>query len=109
MFCCVCSCRRYVSLNSHYVILNSHYVILNAVKNLEVSVAVNGSTSLEILRYTQDDIVGVVILNAHLVILNAHLVILNSHHVILNGVKNLSVCAGVRPLCYPGDPSFHSG
>ena len=88
MFCCVFSCRRYVSLNSHYV-------ILNGVKNLEVSVAVNGSTSLEILRFTQDDIVGVVILNAHLVI--------------LNGVKNLSVCAGVRPLCYPGDPSFHSG
>ena len=33
-------------------------VILNAVKNLEVSVAVDGSTSLEILRYTQDDIVS---------------------------------------------------
>ena len=31
-------------------------VILNGVKNLEVSVAVNGSASLEILRYTQDDI-----------------------------------------------------
>ena len=31
-------------------------VILNAVKNLEGSVAVNGSASLEILRYTQDDI-----------------------------------------------------
>ncbi len=31
-------------------------VILNEVKNLEVSVAVNGSTSLEILRFTQDDI-----------------------------------------------------
>ena len=61
MFCCVCSCRRYVSLNSHYVILNSHYVILNGVKNLEVSVAVNGSTSLEILRFTQDDIVLVVL------------------------------------------------
>ena len=29
--------------------------MLNAVKNLEVSVAVDGSTSLEILRYTQDD------------------------------------------------------
>ena len=89
------SCRRYVSLNSHYVmlsshyvILNSHYVILNGVKNLGVSVAVVGSTSLEILRFTQDDIVGVVILNA---------------------VKNLSVCACVRPLCYLGDPSFHSG
>ena len=82
--------------------LSSHYVILNGVKNLEVSVAVDSSTSLEILRFTQDDIVGVVILNAHLVILNAHLVI-------LNGVKNLSVCAGVRLLCYPVDPSFHSG
>ena len=102
MFCCVFSCRRYVSLNSHYVILSSHYVILNGVKNLEVSVAVNGSTSLEILRFTQDDIVGVVMLNAHLVILN-------SHYVILNGVKNLSVCACVRLLCYPVDPSFHSG
>ena len=31
-------------------------VILNGVKNLEVSVAVNGSASLEILRFTQDDI-----------------------------------------------------
>ena len=31
-------------------------VILNEVKNLEVSVAVVGSTNLEILRYTQDDI-----------------------------------------------------
>ena len=102
MFCCVFSCRRYVSLNSHYVILSSHYVILNGVKNLEVSVAVNGSTSLEILRFTQDDIVGVVMLNALLVILNPH-------YVFLNVVKNLSVCAGVRPLYYPGDPSFHSG
>ena len=102
MFCCVFSCRRYVSLNAHLVILNSHYVILNGVKNLEVSVAVDGSASLEILRFTQDDIVGVVMLNAHLVILN-------SHYVILNGVNNLPVCAGVRPLCYPVDPSFHSG
>ena len=32
-------------------------VILNEVKNLEVSVAVDGSTNLEILRFTQDDIV----------------------------------------------------
>ena len=32
------------------------YVILNEVKNLEVSVAVDGSTNLEILRFTQDDI-----------------------------------------------------
>ena len=95
MFCCVFSCRRYVSLNAHPVILNSHYVILNGVKNLEVSVAVDNRTSLEILRFTQDDIVGVVILN--------------SHYVILNAVKNLSVCACVRPLCYPVDPSFHSG
>ena len=31
-------------------------VILNEVKNLEVSVAVDGSASLEILRCTQDDI-----------------------------------------------------
>ena len=31
-------------------------VILNEVKNLEVSVAVDCSASLEILRYTQDDI-----------------------------------------------------
>ena len=31
-------------------------VILNEVKNLEVSVAVVGSASLEILRFTQDDI-----------------------------------------------------
>ena len=30
-------------------------VILNEVKNLEVSVAVDSSASLEILRYTQDD------------------------------------------------------
>ena len=36
----------------------THYsVILNEVKNLEVSVALDGSASLEILRYTQDDIV----------------------------------------------------
>ena len=34
-------------------------VILNEVKNLEVSVAVDGSASLEILRYTQDDIKSV--------------------------------------------------
>jgi hypothetical protein len=32
-------------------------VILNEVKNLEVSVALDGSASLKILRYTQDDIV----------------------------------------------------
>ena len=37
-------------------IIMTHSVILNIVKNLEVSVAVDGSTSLEILRYTQDDI-----------------------------------------------------
>ena len=40
----------------HSVILNAYSVILNVVKNLEVSVAVDGSTRLEILRYTQDDI-----------------------------------------------------
>ena len=34
-------------------------VILNGVKNLEVSVAVDGSASLEILRCTQDDIKSV--------------------------------------------------
>ena len=34
-------------------------VILNEVKNLEVSVAVDGSASLEILRCTQDDIESV--------------------------------------------------
>ena len=45
-----------VILNAHSVILNAHSVILNAVKNLEVSEAANGSTTLEILRYTQDDI-----------------------------------------------------
>ena len=33
-----------------------YFVILNEVKNLEVSVAVDGGTNLEILRYTQDDI-----------------------------------------------------
>ena len=33
-----------------------YFVILNEVKNLEVSVAVDGSASLEILRCTQDDI-----------------------------------------------------
>ena len=33
-----------------------YVVILNEVKNLEVSVAVVGSASLEILRFTQDDI-----------------------------------------------------
>ena len=38
------------------VILNTRSVILNGVKNLEVSVAVVGSASLEILRFTQDDI-----------------------------------------------------
>ena len=42
------------------------YVILNAVKNLEVSVAVDGSTSLEILRYTQDDIINNVALRVSL-------------------------------------------
>ena len=50
--------------------------------------AVDGSASLEILRFTQDDIVGVVILNSHPVILN-------SHYVILNAVKNLEVSVAV--------------
>ena len=45
-----------VILSAHSVILNAHSVILNTVKNLEVSEAVDGSTSLEILRCTQDDI-----------------------------------------------------
>ena len=45
-----------VTLNTHSVTLNAHSVILNAVKNLEVSEAADGSTNLEILRYTQDDI-----------------------------------------------------
>ena len=47
-----------VILNAHSVILNAHSVILNGVKNLEVSVAVDSSASLEILRCTQDDIVS---------------------------------------------------
>ena len=37
-------------------IMMSHAVILNAVKNLEASEAVDSSTNLEILRFTQDDI-----------------------------------------------------
>ena len=45
-----------VTLNTHSVTLNTHSVILNAVNNLKVSEAVDGSTTLEILRYTQDDI-----------------------------------------------------
>ena len=45
-----------VTLNTHSVILNAHSVILNGVKNFEVSEAVEGSTNLEILRCTQDDI-----------------------------------------------------
>ena len=50
----------------HSVILNAYSVILNEVKNLEVSVAVDGSTSLEILRYTQDDIVSNITLRVSL-------------------------------------------
>ena len=46
----------FVTLSTRSIILNTRSVILNIVKNLEVSVAVDGSTSLEILRYTQDDI-----------------------------------------------------
>ena len=37
--------------NAHYVILNAHYVILNEVKNLKVSETVDGSASLEMLRF----------------------------------------------------------
>ncbi len=40
----------------YILILNAHSVILNGVKNLKVSVAVDGSTNFEILRCTQDDI-----------------------------------------------------
>ena len=40
----------------YFVTLSTRSVILNGVKNLEVSVAVDGSTRLEILRCTQDDI-----------------------------------------------------
>ena len=45
-----------VILSAHSVILDAHSVILNGVKNLEVSEAMDGSTNLEILRCTQDDI-----------------------------------------------------
>ena len=45
----------FVTLSTRSIILNARSVILNGVKNLEVSVAVDGSTSLEILRFTQDD------------------------------------------------------
>ena len=45
-----------VILSAHSVILNAHSVILNGVKNLEVSEAADDSTTLEILRCTQDDI-----------------------------------------------------
>ena len=37
--------------NAYYVILNAHYVILNVVKNLKVSETVDGSASLEMLRF----------------------------------------------------------
>ncbi len=64
-----------------YVSLCAPYsVILNGVKNLEASVAVDGSTSLEILRYTQDDI-------------DRHDDTIYS--VILNGVKNLEASVAV--------------
>ena len=33
------------------IILNTHYVILNVVKNLKVSETVDGSVSLEMLRF----------------------------------------------------------
>ena len=72
-------------------------VILNAVKNLEVSVAVDGSASLEILRYTQDDIESVRL----------------PYAVILNEVKNLLRADQRQPALTAysqrGDPSLHSG
>ena len=55
---------------------NKKSVILNEVKNLSVSATDECRTSLEILRYTQDDSRGE-----------------NKKSVILNGVKNLSVSA----------------
>ena len=64
-------------------------VILNAVKNLKVSVAVDGSTSLEILRYTQDDIEPTMARRCFALLSMTLLWI-----VILNAVKNLlAVCA----------------
>ena len=48
--------RSFVSLRMTYYERLPYVVILNAVKNLEVSVAVNDSVNLEILRFTQDDI-----------------------------------------------------
>ena len=72
-------------------------VILNAVKNLEVSVAVDGSASLEILHCTQDDIESVRL----------------PYAVILNEVKNLLEADKRQPafiMCSQrGDPSLHSG
>ena len=72
-----------------YISLCAPYsVILNGVKNLEVSVAVDDSTSLEILRYTQDDID-----RRHDDTTLCH----SEHHtpVILNEVKNLEVSVAV--------------
>ena len=58
------------------------YVILNEVKNLEVSVAVDGSTNLEILRFTQDDRVSaqsVSVLGAGLLLADERADVLNKH------------------------------
>ena len=74
-------------------------VILNEVKNLKVSVAVDGSASLEILRYTQDDIES------------DYMMI--QYAVILNEVKNLLEADKRQPALIAhsqrGDPSLHSG
>ena len=49
-------CSLAMTAHSISLAMTAHSVILNEVKNLEVSVAVDGSASLEILRCTQDDI-----------------------------------------------------
>ena len=51
---CLAMCA--ILCHSASSIMMSHAVILNGVKNLDVSVTVDRSTSLETLRYTQDDI-----------------------------------------------------
>ena len=72
-------------------------VILNAVKNLEVSVAVDGSTSLEILRYTQDDIVSNIALRVSL--RRADLLTPKSHcHIV-----TMSQCHKGCGVCYKCD------
>ena len=64
-----------------------YFVILNEVKNLEVSVAVDGSASLEILRCTQDDIER----DCHEPNGSRN----DEDAVILNAVKNLEVSVAV--------------